>query len=412
MGELGTNVIIGLSGGPSTAINATLAGIIRKAAASPEIDGIFGALHGIQGVLDEQFVDLRAYAGEEELQILRQTPAMAIGSCRKKLVPEEYPVIEEALLRRGCGLFFYVGGNDSMDTVLKLSRYFREKDSPIRIIGVPKTIDNDLPACDHSPGFGSAAKYLFHTMSEIIRDSIIYPVQNVVIAEIMGRDSGWLTLAAGLPRFLGKELPQLLAIPEVPFDENAFLEQIRAVFRKGERTVVCAVSEGVRDAQGNYVGMTAKSGKSDVFGHQYLSGVGKYLEALVTREIGCKVRSIELNVMQRCAAHLASGRDLEEAEAVGSAAVDLALRGETGLALAIQRKSDHPYQSEITAVPVQEIANRARNVPERWHHLEDPAVREEIRAYLLPLIQGDPRQLTDEYGLPRYLEIPMPGLRY
>ena len=216
---MATSIMIGLSGGPSTAINATLAGIIRRAAAAPEIDGILGAVHGIQGVLAEEFVDLRPCADEEQLRILRQTPAMAIGSCRKKLVPEEYPQIEEILTRKGIGLFLYVGGNDSMDTVLKLSRYFQERKSPIRVVGVPKTIDNDLPACDHSPGFGSAAKYLYHTMSEIIRDSVIYPVQNVVIAEIMGRDSGWLTLSAGLPRFLGKTHPQILAIPEVPFVE-------------------------------------------------------------------------------------------------------------------------------------------------------------------------------------------------
>lgn len=409
---MATSIMIGLSGGPSTAINATLAGIIRRAAAAPEIDGILGAVHGIQGVLAEEFVDLRPCADEEQLRILRQTPAMAIGSCRKKLVPEEYPQIEEILTRKGIGLFLYVGGNDSMDTVLKLSRYFQERKSPIRVVGVPKTIDNDLPACDHSPGFGSAAKYLYHTMSEIIRDSVIYPVQNVVIAEIMGRDSGWLTLSAGLPRFLGKTHPQILAIPEVPFVEEDFLEQIRRIFRQGDRTVVCAVSEGIRDPQGTYVGMAAKSGKSDVFGHQYLSGVGKYLEALVTREIGCKVRSIELNVMQRCAAHLASEQDLREAEAVGAEAVELALRGESGVTLALQRKPGAVYAPEITAVPVERIANQVRNVPEEWFQLEDPQVREEIRAYLLPLIQGEPEQLLNEHGLPKYLELPMEGLRF
>lgn len=402
---MGNNILIGLSGGPSSAINASLAGIIRASASAPEIGAIYGAIHGIEGVLSEQIVDLSPYAGEEQLRLLRQTPAMAIGSCRKKLSPSDYPKVEAVFERLGIGFFFYVGGNDSMDTVLKLSRYFSEKSSPVRVVGVPKTIDNDLPVTDHTPGYGSAAKYLYHTMAEIIRDSVIYPVKNVVIVEVMGRDSGWLTIAGALPRLLGKRMPQIVAIPEVAFDERGFLDRINALFEEGDRTVVCAVSEGIRDKSGEYVGMDAKSGKADVFGHQYLSGVGKYLEALVTERIGCKVRSIELNVMQRCASHLASQCDLDEAERVGEAAVASALRGETGVTLVFKRLSGTPYRVEISSTDVANIANKAQHVPERWRELDDPAVRAELTEYLLPLIQGDPELVLDELGLPKYLEI-------
>jgi len=402
---MGKNVLIGLSGGPSSAINATLAGIIRAASQAEGIDRIYGALHGIEGVLQGWTLDLAPYASEEQLRLLAQTPAMAIGSCRKKLSPEEYPKVEAAFSALGVGYFFYVGGNDSMDTVLRLSRYFSEKESPVQVVGVPKTIDNDLPVTDHTPGFGSAAKYLYHTMTEIIRDSVIYPVQNVVIAEIMGRDSGWLTLAAGLPRFLGKERqPQIIAIPEVPFREDDFLAEIRAQFAGGCRTVVCAVSEGIRDDCGNYVGMSEKSGKSDVFGHQYLTGVGKYLELLVSREIGCKVRSVVPDIMQRCAAHLAARQDLMEAEQVGEEAVAAALRGATGVMLILERVSDSPYQTRVSSTPVENVANKWKNVPEKWYALSDPQVQKEIRDYLLPLMKGTPEILTDETGLPRYLE--------
>ena len=271
------NVLIGLSGGPSVAINASMAGVIRAAVKSEKFDKVYGALHGIAGVLDRQVVDLAQFSDEESLRILIQTPAMALGSCRKKLTSADWPAIEAFLNEYNIGTFFYIGGNDSMDTVLQLDRYLREKGSDVQIIGVPKTIDNDLPVTDHTPGFGSSAKYLYHTMHEIIRDSEIYPVKNVVIVEIMGRNSGWLTLAGGLTHFMGGVYPQITAIPEVPFDEEAFLDKIREIL-KTEQTVICAVSEGIRTASGDYVGMETKSGVVDTFGHTYLSGVGKYLE--------------------------------------------------------------------------------------------------------------------------------------
>lgn len=399
------NILIGLSGGPSAAINSSLAGIIHAGTQSARFDKVYGARHGIQGVLDDNLIDLAPYSDERSLALLRQTPAMALGSCRRKLKPEDFPRVEEIFQAYGIGVFLYVGGNDSMDTVLQLSRYFREKDSPVQVLGVPKTIDNDLPVTDHTPGFGSSAKYLYHTMSEIIRDSEIYPVKNVVIVEIMGRNSGWLTLAGGLPRFLGWDKPQIIAIPEVPFDEFGFLERIHALFDAGERTIVCAVSEGIRDKSGSYVGMETKSGKVDTFGHTYLGGVGKYLEYLVMEKIGCKVRSIELNVMQRCSSHLAAAADLDEAFAIGAAGVAYAEAGESGKMMVFRRTGNAPYACEITATPVEDAANLAKNVPDCWHELEDKRIQKEIADYLLPLMQGEPEIIRDETGLPVYSNI-------
>lgn len=398
------NVLIGLSGGPSTAINASMAGVIRAAAASARYGAVYGALHGIAGVLNREVIDLAPYSDEESLRLLIQTPAMSLGSCRKKLTAADWPKIEQVLTDYGVGVFFYIGGNDSMDTVLQLSRYLKEKGSDIQIIGVPKTIDNDLPVTDHTPGFGSSAKYLYHTMHEIIRDSEIYPVKNVVIVEVMGRNSGWLTLAAGLTRFNGGIYPQIIAIPEVPFDEFGFLDQIKKLL-KTEHTVVCAISEGIRGKNGDYIGMETKSGAVDTFGHTYLSGVGKYLEMLVSEKIGCKVRSIELNVMQRCAAHLSSKTDLDEAVKIGEAAVHAAEEGASGVTMVFERISDDPYTVRIGQTDVANIANLAKDVPEKWYDLSSEKVQAEIRRYLLPLIAGSIDPVCDETGLPIFLDI-------
>lgn len=398
------NILVGLSGGPSVAINSSLAGVIRAATKSENINKIYGAMHGIEGVLTDKIVDLAPYADDYNLSLLMQTPAMALGSCRHKLQEDSFPLIQERLEQYDIGYFFYIGGNDSMDTVLKLDRYFKKNNVDIKVIGVPKTIDNDLPETDHTPGFGSSAKYLYHTISEIIHDSKIYPVKNVVIVEIMGRDSGWLTLAAGLPRFLGGNAPHIIAIPEVSFDEVEFISQIQTHFYK-DKTVICVVSEGIRDKNGNYVGMCAKSGAVDSFGHTYLSGVGKYLEGLVAREIGCKVRSIELNVMQRCSAHLAAKVDLEEGLLVGEKAVEHAENGESGVTMVFKRISSVPYQIEVSTTDVENIANKAKDVPEKWFNLYNSNVQKEITEYLLPLIQGEVRPITDETGLPIYINI-------
>lgn len=399
---MGKNILIGLSGGPSAAINSSLAGIMSAAAKSDA--AIYGSRHGIEGVINDDLIDLSPYCNETSLTLLRQTPAMALGSCRHKLTPADFPAIDDVMRRYEIGTFFYIGGNDSMDTVMQLDRHFQETNMQIQVIGVPKTIDNDLPVTDHSPGFGSAAKYVYHTMSEIIRDSNIYPLNNVVIVEIMGRNSGWLTLAAALPHFLKGDAPHIIAIPEVPFDLNGFIDRIETLL-KTQRTVICVVSEGIRDKSGEYVGMDAKSGCVDNFGHVYLSGVGKYLEYQVKQKIECKVRSIELNVMQRCSSHLASKTDLDEAFQIGEAAYQYAMEGNTGITMVFKRTSDSPYHIEIESTDVANIANKAKDVPERWFSLTDKTVQKEIVAYFLPLMQGEITPVRDETGLPKYIDI-------
>ena len=400
------NLLVGQSGGPSAAINASLAGVLAEGIASQKIGKVYGAINGISGVLSEQIRDMGMMNDPELLHLLKITPAMALGSCRHKLNEidadiETYQKIEAVFDKYNIGYFFYIGGNDSMDTVDKLNKYFCRIHKDIKVIGVPKTIDNDLVITDHTPGFGSAAKYLVVTVNEIIRDTSIYAVKSVTIMEIMGRDSGWLTLAAALPKLLGGSKPDIVALPETAFDENAFLEKINTLFQT-TNNVVAVVSEGIRDQHGNYVGENTKSGATDIFGHQYLSGVGKYLEQLVKDKIGCKVRSIEVNLMQRCAAHLASKTDLDEAEQIGRAAVKRALEGASGEMMIFRRLSDHPYQIKIDSYPISQIANKAAMIPDDMLDLENPACREKAVNYLLPLIQGEVPQVKDENGMPKF----------
>ena len=400
------NLLVGQSGGPTAAINASLAGVLAEGIASEKIGKVYGAVNGISGVLADHIQEMDMMENEELLHLLKITPAMALGSCRHKLAeidsdPESYQKIEAVFDKYNIGYFFYIGGNDSMDTVDKLNRYFCRIKKDVKVIGVPKTIDNDLVMTDHTPGFGSAAKYLAVTVDEIIRDTSIYAVKSVTIMEIMGRDSGWLTLAAALPKLLGGSKPDIVALPEVAFDENAFLEQINTLFQT-TNNIVAVVSEGIRDQHGNYIGEDTKSGSTDIFGHQYLSGVGKYLEQLIHARIGCKVRSIEVNLMQRCAAHLASQTDLDEAEQIGRAAVKRALEGVSGEMMIFRRVSDHPYQIEIDSYPIGQIANKAAMVPDTMLDLDNSSCREKAADYLLPLIQGDVPQIKDENGMPKF----------
>ncbi|MEG0570504.1 MAG: diphosphate--fructose-6-phosphate 1-phosphotransferase [Oscillospiraceae bacterium] len=405
------NILIGQSGGPSVAINSSLAGVIKKGTQSVEIGTVYGARNGITGVINDNIVDLSTIASDDKIKILKQTPAMALGSCRYKLPPFQessrqiYMQIEETLKKYDIGCFFYIGGNDSMDTVAKLDCFFKERKLDIKAIGIPKTIDNDLPVTDHTPGFGSSAKYLFNTVSEIICDSEIYPVKNVVIVEIMGRSAGWLTLAAGLPKILGGDSPQIIALPEVSFSQEEFISTIKKELTT-KNTVVAVVSEGIKYASGEYVGMATKNGETDIFGHSYLSGVGKYLEMLVKDKIGCKVRSIELNVMQRCSSHLAALADIDEAFEIGVKAVEAALSGQSGVTLCFNRISDAPYEYSITTTDVNNIANKEKNVPPSWFDYNDPKVQKEIANYLLPLIKGNVIPIVNEQtGLPLYLKI-------
>lgn len=404
MAILRGNAVVGQSGGPTAAINATLAGVIRGAIEAKEegiIDNLFGMRNGIEGFLDERMVNLTdIFANEEDIRTLELTPAAALGSCRKKMKspkddPETYERLVEIFKKHNIRYFFYIGGNDSMDTVLKLSRYAADHDYEMRVVGVPKTIDNDLMVTDHTPGFGSAAKYVAITMKEILRDVSVYTTKAVTIVEIMGRDAGWLTASASLAD------PDLIYLPEVAFDPEAFLESIKEI-QKDHPAVLVAVSEGIRFADGRYVGEGLGGRKVDAFGHVALSGAGRVLEDLVKERIGCKVRSIELNLPQRCAAHVASKTDIDESVGVGSAAVKAATQGKTAVMMTIHRSAGEEYSSYFGSADIAGIANGVKQVPREYITPDGNQITDECKKYLAPLIMGE-RFPEYENGLPKHI---------
>ena len=406
------NAVVGQSGGPTAAINATLAGVIRgcaEAHAEGKINTLFGMRNGIEGFLAENLVDLgERFFDEEWIEDLALTPAAALGSCRKKLKsPAEDRETYEKMLgifqKYDIHLFFYIGGNDSMDTVLKLSEYAASHDYELRVVGVPKTIDNDLAATDHTPGFGSAAKHVATTVKEIKRDISVYTVKAVTIVEIMGRDAGWLTAASALPGITG-DGPDLVYLPERTFDTEEFIASVRAAMEKSPAVLVCA-SEGIRFADGEYVGSGSQSGATDVFGHKYLSGTGKVLEGIVKARLGCKVRSVELSLPQRCAAHIASLTDITESQGVGKHAVELALSGKTGVMATIEREEEcGKYSATFGSADISGIANAIKTVPSSYINAEGNGITEEGIRYLLPLIEGETAPKY-EYGLPKHVKI-------
>ncbi|MBD5097485.1 MAG: 6-phosphofructokinase [Lachnospiraceae bacterium] len=399
------NCIVAQSGGPTAAINASLAGIVQGITDSGYFEHIYGSIHGIQGVIREQFLDLTS-STPEFINQLKCTPAMYLGSCRFKLPnwkddTDSYKEIFDIFEKMNVGAFFYIGGNDSMDTVDKLSQYAAETGSNIKIAGVPKTIDNDLVCTDHTPGFGSAAKYIAGSIREIAYDTYIYDVESVTIVEIMGRDAGWLTAASVLARN-GKNLaPHLIYLPEVAFDEEAFLSDLKNLI-KIHQNIIVAVSEGIHDASGAY--LSATDAAADKFGHAQLSGAGKYLETLVKNRLGIKVRSVEVNVLQRCAGHMASKTDLDESFELGKKAVQLVQDGKTGFMTTLNRTRNVPYSYELSSVPVCEVANKAKAVPLDWINKEKNNVTEEMVAYLAPLVLGEV-PIEYEAGIPKYLDI-------
>lgn len=402
------NCIVAQSGGPTVAINASLAGVIDGVKKSNKFTRVYGAIHGIQGVLDNNFIDLSLMALSKFplVNTLELSPAMYLGSCRYKLPDFEvdskpYEIIFDRFEEYQVAAFFYIGGNDSMDTVDKLGKYANKIGSDVKIVGIPKTIDNDLCHTDHTPGFGSAAKYVASTMLEIAHDTYIYQIPSVVIVEIMGRDAGWLTAASCLARNDYSPAPHLIYLPEVDFDEDQFIEDIKNVL-KTSRCVIVAVSEGIHDKDGNYI--SATSAVADKFGHAQLSGTGKALESLVKDRMDIKVRSIELNVLQRCAAHISSRTDINESFALGQAAVKYAAEGMTAVMSTIKRVSNDPYQWIIEPENVSLIANQAKTIPLEWITPEKNDVTPEMEAYLRPLIIGEV-SLQYKDGLPMYLPV-------
>ncbi len=393
------NMLIAQSGGPTAAINASLAGAVRRAMDMEEIGEIYGARNGVTGLLREDLIPLREkLVSEADFARLARTPAMALGSCRLRLseTPDEtYEKIREILRRHGIRYFFYTGGNDSMDTVQKLAEYLRAQGEDIRVVGIPKTIDNDLGGTDHTPGFGSAAKYIATTVAEIFADCEIYLPASMTVVEIMGRNAGWLTASAALARSHGAPAPHMICMPEVPFDMEKFLARAGELSREYAHLVI-AVSEGVRRSDGSYI---ASDDNRDPFGHQQLAGVGHRLGRVLKDRFGCKVRSIELNVLQRAAGHLQSERDVEEARQVGAKAVELAVAGETGVMAAIRRISSRPYQVAYDSVEIAQVANIERTVPVEWIDRERMDIRPPLWEYLEPLIQSPSQQ---EPGIPKH----------
>lgn len=398
------NIAVAQSGGPTSVINASLLGVYEQAVREGA-QRVFGAAYGIEGVLHDRLIDLTDRLQDpQQRALLVQTPAAALRSCRCKLPPAEkdpqpYEQIRRTLEAHDIGAFFYIGGNDSMDTVEKLSAYFTAVGCPIRVVGVPKTIDNDLPCMDHTPGYGSAAKFVATSVAEIIRDCTVYDLNSVLIVEIMGRDTGWLTAAAALPRLSGESAPQLVYLPEVPFSAERFVQDVRRV-QQHSRTVVVAVSEGVEIADA----AAYQSGAVDDFGHKYLSGIGKCLEDIVRKQIGCKVRSVELNILQRCAAHITSATDAMEAYNCGIAAVHAAMDGATGQVVCMHRTPGE-YAVEYRLSPVDQIADQVKYVPRNWINADGNDVTDEALSYIAPLVQGEPSILTQN-GLPIHFRLP------
>lgn len=403
------NCFVGQSGGPTAAINASLAGIISECQNSHQFDHVYGMVNGIKGLLENKYFDLlEMFDNDDKITHLKQSPAMYLGSCRYKLPtfeddPQTYTTLFKTFKELDITDFYYIGGNDSMDTVAKLSAYAATINSPIRFIGIPKTIDNDLMGTDHTPGFGSAAKYVATSMLEIAYDSSIYKLDAVTIVEIMGRNAGWLTAASALARTEYSDAPDLIYLPEVPFSKEKFLNDIREVFKR-KRSIIIAVSEGIKDENGQYLDNDSEFVQKDAFGHILHSGTGKVLENMVAKEFGCKVRSIELNVLQRCAGHLTSAVDLDESFEIGRYAVTTSMNGKTGVMMVFNRISNDPYVIECDYNDVSKIANLEKRIPTDWINDDHNDVKQELHDYLYPLIQGE---VNVNYlnGIPQYVDI-------
>ena len=407
MKEVRGNVIVGQSGGPTAVINSSLAGVY-KTAKDRGAKKVFGMLHGIQGLLEERYVDLSEHIKNDlDIELLKRTPSAYLGSCRYKLPEicedqEIYKKIFSILDKLEVEYFFYIGGNDSMDTIKKLSDYSILNGSRIRFMGVPKTIDNDLAATDHTPGYGSAAKYIGSITKEVIRDGLVYDQQNVTLLEIMGRNAGWLTGAATLARCEDCEGPDMIFLPEIPFDVENFMKKVEELHKR-KKSVVVAISEGVKMADGRYVcELTDTIDYVDAFGHRQLTGTARYLAEKISREVGCKTRAIEFNSLQRCASHIVSRVDITEAFQVGGAAVKAAFEGETGKMIILKRVSDDPYICVTDIYDVHKVANVEKKVPREWINEAGDYVTEEFVSYIKPLIQAELTPIMVD-GLPRHL---------
>lgn len=403
------NLIVGQSGGPTAVINSSLYGVVSEGLRHPEqIQHIYGMVNGIEGFLAGTVLDFATALPGSSLEKLKTTPGAYLGSCRYKL-PESledpvYPRLFQKFREMNIGWFFYIGGNDSMDTVSKLSRYAAQTGSDIRIIGEPKTIDNDLVHTDHTPGFGSAARYVASTVREITIDANVYEKKSVTIVEIMGRHAGWLTAASALARKYKDDNPLLIYLPETTFDQEAFLKAVEKSFEKNCNVIVC-VSEGIHDAEGTFICEYDSSVGTDTFGHKMLAGCGKYLENLVRSRLGVKARSVELNVSQRCSVSMMSATDQMEAVTAGNFGVQAALNGETGKMVSFLRETgtDGSYSMKCSLEDVNAICNEEKTVPADWITADGSDVTQDFLDYAAPLIQGTVEIPLGTDGLPDFV---------
>ena len=401
------NAVVGQSGGPTPVINASLAGVF-EAAKRAGIKTVYGMNHGVKGLIDDNLIDLEEYLDTDlEIELLKRTPSSFLGTCRYKLKDfkeddSEYKIIFKNLQKHNIGYLFYIGGNDSMDTIAKLAEYGAEINSDIRFVGVPKTIDNDLAITDHCPGYGSAAKYVATTMKEIARDAACYGTPMVTIVEVMGRNAGWLTAASALARHDDSEGVDLICLPEFPFHPDRFIEKV-ARFQSHKNAVLVAISEGIRLEDGRYVcELAGGAGSTDAFGHKNLTGACRYLADITEKALKVRCRPVELSVLQRCAGHLTSRTDIAEAYQCGGAAVLAAIDGETGKTVIMKRVSNTPYQITTALAPSKLLANAENKVPLDWINDYHSDMLKPFLDYAMPLIQGE---LTPIYvsGLPYHV---------
>ncbi len=409
MKELKGACIIGQSGGPTSVINASAYGAIKTALENECITNVYGACNGIKGVLDDHLIDM-GKEDPDELAYMKYTPSSALGSCRYKLKDPDvddtdYKRILEIFKKYDVRYFFYNGGNDSMDTCNKISKFMLKNGYECRVMGIPKTIDNDLAGTDHCPGYASAAKYIATSVMEIYHDARVYDTGMITVIEIMGRNAGWLTASAALASVKGCG-PDLIYLPEVPFDMNSFMEKVQKIYDTNGKCIVC-VSEGIHDKDGKYISEYGNdlSNAKDGFGHAQLGGLASYLANEIKKKTGAKVRGIELSLLQRCAAHCASQTDIDESFAAGKAAVDFATQGMTDKMVGFERSYvDGKYVCNIKLFDLSIVANTEKKVPLEWLNETKDGLNEKFTEYALPLIQGETK-LVKEDGLPRFVKL-------
>ena len=406
MKNLVGNALLGQSGGPTSVINASAAGVFIEALNQENITGVFGAVHGIKGILEEDFIDI-SKEDIEELKRLKNTPSSAIGSVRYKLKDpkkddSEYRRLLEVFRKYNIRYFFYNGGNDSMDTCNKISKFFKKEGFDCNVMGVPKTIDNDLNVTDHSPGYGSAAKYVATTFMELFHDATVYDQPMITVVEVMGRNAGWLTAAAALAQHKGQG-PDLVYLPEKTFDPEVFFSDVDRVLKQKGKVIV-AVSEGIKTKEGKYVPELYQELKKDAFGHAQLGGTAQALVSELGNRFNVKLRAIEFSLMQRSAAHLASKVDVTEAFNAGRKAVKAAVSGTTDKMIGFKRVSSNPYKIKYVRIPLQKAANEEQKVPLHWIKEDNTGLTQDYIDYALPLIQGDEKAKLED-GLPRFAKL-------